>query len=393
MINSNIKFLIIITFIACTAGVSSDIYAPSIPRISNYLSVSISQIQSNMANFMLGLTFSQLLYGPFADIYGRKKPLILGMIIFTIGNILSVYADSILMLNISRIIQGLRAGASASLWRSMFRDKYSSTEMAKYGGYLTITITFVVPMAPLIGGYLQEIYNWQASFKFMIVYSIICMLLIILFIPEFHKISNIHKFSFPKILKNYLILIFNRIFIGYTLCSLLSFGAFFSWFVIGPVILIQHLGQNPSSFGWTALIGGGATCLSGYLNGIFVHKYGSENILKLGWILMFISGFLLLFGFYFFGINLLAISIPVAFFYFGVSFVFPNSFAKAFTPFGHIAGTAAALYGCLQTLGAVITGYISSYIPNNNQLPLAIIMITVPTLSWLIYKVLKLNKL
>ncbi len=89
---------------------------------------------------------------------------------------------------------------------------------------------------------------------------------------------------------------------------------------------------------------------------------------------------------------ILVISIPVAFFYSGVSFVLSNSVAQAFTPFGHIAGTAAALYGCLQSLGAVITGYISSIVLNNNQIPLAIIMISAPTLSWLIYTVLRLNK-
>ncbi len=84
MINSNIKFLIVITLIACTGAVSSDIYAPSIPEISNCLNVSIMHVQSSMVIFMIGLAFSQLIYGPFADIYGRKKPLILGTIIFII---------------------------------------------------------------------------------------------------------------------------------------------------------------------------------------------------------------------------------------------------------------------------------------------------------------------
>lgn len=110
MINSNIRFLIVITLIACTAAVSSDIYAPSIPEISNYLNVSIMHVQSSMVIFMIGLAFSQLIYGPFADIYGRKKPLILGTIIFIIGNILAIFANDILILNISRLIQGLGGG-------------------------------------------------------------------------------------------------------------------------------------------------------------------------------------------------------------------------------------------------------------------------------------------
>ena len=99
MINNNLKFLIAITLIACTATVSSDIYAPSIPEISNYFDISISLAQSSMVIFMFSLACSQLIYGPLADVYGRKKPLILGTIIFIIGNILSVFSNDILMLN------------------------------------------------------------------------------------------------------------------------------------------------------------------------------------------------------------------------------------------------------------------------------------------------------
>jgi DHA1 family bicyclomycin/chloramphenicol resistance-like MFS transporter/DHA1 family 2-module integral membrane pump EmrD-like MFS transporter len=394
MITSNIKFLIVITLIACTAAVSSDIYAPSIPEISNCLNVSIMHVQSSMVIFMIGLAFSQLIYGPFADIYGRKKPLILGTIIFIIGNILAIFANDILTLNISRLIQGLGAGASASLWRSMFRDRYSGSDMAKYGGYLTIAMTFVMPAAPLVGGYLQEIFNWQASFIFMIIYAIASMLLTVLFLAESHKTNDVHKFSFINIFKNYSILITNRIFIGYTLCSFFTFGALFSWFIIGPVIIIHHLGHNPSLFGWFALIcAGGPIFLGGYLNGKFVKTYGSKNLLKLGWSLMFIAGTLLLSGFYTFGVSLFAIFIPIVLFNLGICFILPNSFAQAFTPFGHMAGTASALYGCLQITGAVVIGSVASYVPNNTQVPLAIIMIMSPILSYLIYKILKLHKL
>ena len=108
---------------------------------------------------------------------------------------------------------------------------------------------------------------------------------------------------------------------------------------------------------------------------------------------MFIAGIILLFGFYTFGVNVLAIFIPIALFNLGICFVFPNSFAQAFEPFGHMAGTASALYGCLQIAGAVIIGAIASYMPNNNQVPLAIIMTVSPALSWFLYKILKLYDL
>ena len=390
---NNLIFLAVVVIVACTSGISSDIYAPSIPAIAKALNTTINHVQASMAIFMFGLALSQLVYGPIADVCGRKKPLIFGMILFVIGNIIIILTNNIFMLNFGRLVQGLGAGASASIWRAMFRDKYSGADMVKYGGYFTIAMTFMVPSAPLIGGYLQEFFSWKASFVFMIVYASIGIVLTIILMSESHDINTAHKFSLKTIFKNFFKLMTHKIFVGYTFCSFLCFGAFFSWFVIGPVLIIHQLGHTPSFFGWFTLIGGGgAIAISGYVNGKFVKKYGSEYMLKLGWSIMFIAGGLLLGGFYFFGVSLFAIFIPIILFYFGAILVFPNVFSQAFNPFGHMAGTAAALYSCLQTSGAVITSSIAAYIPDENQVPLAIIMMIAPMLSWMLYKILKLSK-
>ena len=391
--SNNVVFIVVVIIVACTAGMSSDIYAPSIPAIAQDLNSAIDRIQATMVVFMFGLAFSQLCYGPITDVWGRKKPLLLGTAIFIVGNLLALCASDVSMLTAARLVQGIGAGASASIWRSMFRDKYSGAEMAKYGGYLAIAITFIVPAAPLIGGYLQEFFSWRATFNFMVVYAAIGAIMTMVLMPESHDRASAHKFSLVTILTNYLTLVTNRIFIGYTLCSFLAYGAFFSWFVVGPVIVIHHLGYAPNFFGWLTLVGGGgATALSGYVNGKLVKRWGSENMLKFGWSLMLMAGSLLLSGWYIFGVDLLAIFIPIVLFYFGVCLIFPNSFAQAFAPFGHMAGTAAAVYGCLQTVGAVVAGSIVTYLSDANQVPLAIVIMAAPILSYAVYSVLNLGR-
>lgn len=180
---TNLLFFIIL-LTSCLTGISSDIYAPSISTIAADLQSSIDDVQWSMAIFMLGVSISQLIYGPLSDGVGRRFPLIIGLGISIIGSIICYRAPTMTILILGRFIQGIGAGAGASLWRTIFRDCFSGAELAKYGAYLSILIVFIVPAAPTLGGYLQKYFNWRASFLFLILYSMAVLTLVIIFFKE-----------------------------------------------------------------------------------------------------------------------------------------------------------------------------------------------------------------
>ncbi len=174
---------------------------------------------------------------------------------------------------------------------------------------------------------------------------------------------------------------------GISICTFLSYGAFFSWFVSGPVLLIDKLGISSIAFGLITFLGGGiAYTLSGWLNGKFVKRFGIPNMLRFGWAWMILSGLLMLLGYYIYGMNVWAIVVPVIIFYFGSTFIWPNAFAVAFTPFGKIAGYAGGLYSFMQLGGGALLGSLISYLPSNNQMPLALVMTICSIASWMIYE-------
>jgi hypothetical protein len=87
-----------------------------------------------------------------------------------------------------------------------------------------------------------------------------------------------------------------------------------------------------------------------------------------------------------FDLTLWGLVVPVILFYFGSTFIWPNAFATAFTPFGKIAGYAGALYGSMQLGGAAALGGLMSYLPNETPFSLGSLMLVASICSWLIYE-------
>lgn len=379
--------LAILMIIACLMSVACDIYAPSIPAIAHSFGVHMDLVQESLVIFMLGASLSQLIYGPLSEGYGRRPPLLAGLCIAFLGSLICLYAPSVNVLIFGRLIQGIGCGAGACLWRSIFKDMFDEKQMATYGAYLSIFIIFIVPAAPALGGYLESLYGWRSSFTFLLGYTIAAFLLVIFFLKETNEHRSKDNLNFQFLKNSFKQLLLSRIFMGYTLCTFLCYGAFFSWFTVGPVLLIEKAGLTPIEFGWVALAGGGgANIIASLLNGRLLKRFGTAVMLRIGWSIMMFSGVLMMGLSQAYGLSPSAIIIPALLFYFGVTFIWPSAFAGAFGPFKKIAGYAGALYSCLQIGGAAVIGSIGAYLPDTSQLYLGAIFFTAAALAWILFE-------
>lgn len=387
MDSNKLNFLVLL-MVVCLTQIGADIYAPSIPAIASSLQTRIAFIEWSMALYMLGVALSHLIYGPISEGIGRKIPILVGLWIMLGGTLICLWAENIETLNIGRFIQGSGAGACACLWRSIFRDKFKGEDLSKYSSYLVVFIMFLVPAAPLLGSLLQDFFDWRASFIFMSFYAVICLVSFILFFRETNQSHHKEKLKSSFIVKTYLKLFTNRLFMGTSLCTFLSYGGFFTWFTAGPALLIEEVGITPTDFGLITFFGGGcAYGLSGWLNGKFVIHYGMTTLLRFGWAIMIISGIFMLMGYFLLGMNAWAIIGPILLFYFGSTFIWPNTFATAFMHVGEVAGYAGALYGFMQISGAAVLSWIISFLPNS-PISLALVILGTATISWIIYELI-----
>lgn len=386
--NSNKFLLFILLLFACLSQFASDIYLPAVPHMATILGAQIKWIQLSMAIYMLGLALSPLVYGPLSEGYGRKKPLVAGLIIMLIGSLLCVYASSVELLIVGRLISGLGAGACITMFRAVFRDTYKGAELAKYGSYLSMLVVFIYPTAPMIGAYLLHDFGWRSIFICIAGYALLCLILVTTALKE----TNVHfhkdRLKLSYITSTYKQFFKHQLFIGTAAATFLTFGGFFSWLIVSPVLLIHVAKLNPVTYGWMIFLGSAVVfALGGQINGKLVKKLGVKKLLRFGWSCTVLSGLLLLLGYWILGIHVWSIYLAFLIFYFGTAFIWSNANATALTPFGKTAGYAGALYGGIQVGGGAVIGAVMSHLSSLTPTPLALVVIGCSTAAWVCYEV------
>lgn len=373
--------IFLILFIALLGFISMDIYFPSLPAIGHYFRITHGESQLTITLYLCGFGFSQLIYGPCADYIGRRPVLLIGFFIYLLGSLLLVGANTTTFLLTARLIQGIGAGAGASLCRVIVRDKFIGNKMAQIASYITIGIAFATAVAPALGGLIQDHIGFRGNFAIMLIFGLITTLLIILFLPETHP-SLRQPASHPiNCITIYKKLLTHTLFIRYTLCSGLSLAALLTYAIINPFLLESDLGLSASAYGLITLGIASGELLGTYINGCYVLQVGREKMLRFGIIILMLSGFTFVLetatGFF----NGWSVALPSFFITFAIGITIPNATASAFSSIKDSIGTAGALYGFFQISTTVAVTYLITILYTQTQNTLGVIIVVISFLS------------
>ena len=378
-------YLLLLT-VGSLPQVSSDIYTPSLPDIAAHLSVSIHLAQGSLAIFLAGLAPALLVWGAISDSFGRKIPILCGIAISFIGSMICAFAQSIEMFYIGRIIQGIGGASGSALFRAILRDVYHGDNLAYVASILGNFIILTTVAAPFLGGFFETYLGWRVSFLFLALYSLSIFFLVLTQLTETAPIEHRRPFSIQSISQSYREILCNARFMASTLAVFINFGCVFSWLTVGPIFLIHHLGLKPSMYGILMLVISIPMFLSGLTNARWVREKGIFAMLVLGWGVTLFSGVLMLIGYFLWGLNVYAIIVPIFIAYYGISFIWPNIFSTAVTPFGHISAYAGASYAFIQFSGGALFSAAFSYLENRTPIPLALCFIFGPMVAWIVFK-------
>ncbi|MFZ9035960.1 MAG: multidrug effflux MFS transporter [Francisellaceae bacterium] len=359
---------IIILFLICVMVATTDLYIPSLPAISASLGSSTGRVQLMVTFYLCGYAISPLVYGPLSDAYGRRGILLLGLSIAIAGSVLCVFSTKIGGLLLGRLIQGLGMGAGSAMMRAIFRDAFSGKALATAGSRMGMVSSISLGLAPAFGGLIQQYGFWRLNFILILIAMILLFIVIFRYLPETHVSRNkqvLHPLSW---FRHYFELLRSPHFVLPTLLSGLAFSGLIVYITTAPFLMQNVLKLTSGEFGLLAFLIALAQFSGFHLNSRMLKRFSIDQTLFSGIAVMFIAGAVLVGLSLFDVINTISIIAMVMLYVIGTGFIFAGSYAKTFTPFGHIIGFAAAAYGMLQTMVGGVTSLVLSILPSFSQL-------------------------
>jgi DHA1 family bicyclomycin/chloramphenicol resistance-like MFS transporter len=241
-------FLIALVTITLIGPLAVHMYIPIMPTIQQAFGVSTVMTTLTFSMVLFVMAFGTLIYGSASDRYGRKPVLMVGLVLFVAGSAICAVAWNFEVLIAGRLLQALAAGCGVVLARAIARDVYGPDKLAQVIAYITTAYVLGPTLAPPIGGAISDIFGWNAVFIFATVIAVIVALLGGTVIRETHH-DRITDRKNGALLRDYVILFRNPVFVGYAFVPALTSGAFFALATYASFLMRDHYKTSPGEYG------------------------------------------------------------------------------------------------------------------------------------------------
>ncbi|WP_297112470.1 multidrug effflux MFS transporter [uncultured Devosia sp.] len=365
------EFIALMAALMALNALAIDVMLPALPYMGEALNVADeNERQFVIASYMIGMGVAQLAFGPLTDRFGRRAPLLAGIGVYVVAVVIAAFAPSFTMLLVLRFIQGLGAASVRVITTAVVRDRYSGREMAEVMSLVFMVFMAIPVIAPSIGQVLLLTGPWQTIFLFMGGLALAFWIWTFIRLPETLPLDKRRPLSLKGVIEGFHIVFTNRVAISYGLAGMFLFAALFGFISSSQQIYVDIYGLGvffPLAFAAMA----GLMAVSSFTNSRVVRRLGMRRLSHGAmltftgvsgiWLAFALSGFLPLW--LFFGL------LCIIMFSFGWSASNMNSLSME--PLGAVAGTAASVFGFVQTVGgALIGGYIGQLF-NNTTIPAA----------------------
>lgn len=350
--------------------VTTDLYLPALPALTDALSASIAQAQLTLSGLLLAFGCSQLVWGPLSDRYGRKPVLLIGLSAYTVSALANALASSMEMLLLWRIVQGAAMGASVMCARALVRDLYSPEMGARVISKGLSGLGVIACLSLPLGGVLAEYLGWRAPLGALVAFGALALAMVVLHFEETLRTPNPHALQPRVLLRTWRTILGNRTFWAYALLAMMSYGGLFTFLAASSFVFIGLMGLSRMMYGSIMLTMALAYLLGTVLCRRLLQRFGPHRTVAIGGLLS-VSGGSLMGGLALAGVDSgLAIMLPFYLFMLAHGIHQPCGQAGAVGPFPQAAGAASALSGFLMMLSAFAMGAWLGTHMDNTRLPM-----------------------
>ncbi|WP_099355219.1 Bcr/CflA family multidrug efflux MFS transporter [Fredinandcohnia onubensis] len=361
-----------------------DMYLPSFPTIVEDYETTASLVQVSLTTCLLGLGLGQLIIGPMSDVQGRRKPLLIFLIMYLIASVICAFAPSIYLFIVGRFLQGFAAAGGLVISRAIVRDIYSGRELTKFFSLLMLVGNLGPIVAPIVGGGVLSITDWNGVFIVLAVVGFVLFLVISFNLEESLPVEKRVPSNLTQVLSNFGSLFKDREFLGYALTQGFIIAGIFAYVSGIPFVYQNIYGVSPQVFSLLFGVNGLALIIGTQSVGRLSDIIPEKTFLKFGLFLSASAGTCLLIALLL-EASLLAVAIPIFFLVCSIGMISTTSFALAIESQGHIAGSASALLGLLPFVLGSITSPLVGVAGEHSAIPMGVVILSTSLLALFSY--------
>ena len=349
--SNSILLLIILSALMAFTSLSTDIYLPAMPQMTQDLG---GQAELTVTGFLIGFALAQLLWGPISDRIGRKIPIYIGMILFVIGSVGCAMSENIGQIVFWRVFQAFGACTAPMLARAMERDLFDKTRAVQLMSTLMIIMAIAPIAGPLIGGQLLKISSWHTIFYLLATIGVL-MFCSLWWLPESHPQTKRASGAFWSVFRNYRHLLSHRNFMRYTLCIAFYYVGQYAFIVGSPTVYIDFFHVDPQHFGWLFGLNIVGIMFVSFANRFLVKRFSMEQLLRFATAFIALMGSLLAFFAYTQIGGMVSIVLFVFCYFVSVGIIGSCATVSALDSVPEMAGSGSALLGSLQYGSGIIS--------------------------------------
>jgi len=340
--------------------VGIDIYLPALIDLEQQLSATNQSVQLSLSLYVFALGIGQLVVGPIADKIGRRPIALVGLAFFSLTSLAITQIESIESLLWLRLLQGLSASCTAVVAITLIRDRYSPQEGAKRYGYLNGLLCLAPAIAPVLGGFLTELYGWRSNFMFLTCFAAAALAFVGAVLPETRPSHT--NVRIRALLTTYGRILKHPVFAIYAICCAGALAVALNFAVLSPAVLMSQLGVSVIEFSLLFGLNALVVMAGSFVSPKVMDRYARQGCIMIGSLAMLIGGISLAVIALFDTVSVVMFMWPNLIASFGFSLVLGAAASLALEHFEDCAGTASSLQGCIQFLGASATSIMITYL-------------------------------
>ncbi|MGB6119706.1 MAG: multidrug effflux MFS transporter [Mesorhizobium sp.] len=361
-----------LVLMASVGPLAMNVFLPSLPGMARDLDVEYSVVQLLVSLYLVALAVVQLVIGPASDRFGRRPVLLVCFTLFCLATAVAIFADSFEMLMACRLVQSFSA-AGIVLSRAIIRDTYEVEDSASMIGYVTMGMSMTPMVAPFIGGYLDELYGWRASFWLTLACGIAALAVLSYDLKETNlspsKSMTTQFRAYPELLAS-------PRFWGYTLTATFTSGTFFAFLGGGPYVASEILKMTPSEYGLYFGIVSIGYMIGNFCSGRFAKTWGMNRLMLMGNVTIIVGMSIALALFWAGYYHPLSLFLPSTIVGIGNGMTLPSANAGIVSVRPHLAGSASGLGGAFNIGGGAAVAALAASLLGPDTGPFPLIWVT-----------------